>query len=150
MMAGARMYSPNRSSHFWRVPEWIRTSAPLTLGPKRMKSASAPSPASITGASIPGAGMAGDQPTDTARAQNTISILMRPLALVTGASSGIGAVFARRLANEGYQILLVARRTDRLQNLAREIGNAEVLAADLSEDAGIQAVEQRITLAANL
>jgi short-subunit dehydrogenase len=60
------------------------------------------------------------------------------IALITGASSGIGAATARRLAREGLQVVLVARRLDRLQALADEIrqtgGQAHLIVADLSQE----------------
>lgn len=71
------------------------------------------------------------------------------LAAVTGASSGIGSVFARALAARGYSLLLVARRRDRLEELAREL-NAEVLVADLTDDADLHRVEARLREAENL
>src|SRR3954451_24879736 len=57
-------------------------------------------------------------------------------AIVTGASSGIGADTARRLGRDGYHVMLVARRRDRLEELAAEIGNAHALAVDITTDDG--------------
>jgi short-subunit dehydrogenase len=71
------------------------------------------------------------------------------LAVITGASSGLGASFARRLAARGYDVLLVARREDRLRALADEIQSrhqvkAEILIADLIDQAGCERVAERV------
>ena len=67
---------------------------------------------------------------------------MSKLALVTGASSGIGWAFAQRLAADGYDLVAVGRRLDRLKELAASLTGVqtEPLAADLSTDEGVDAV----------
>ncbi|MDL5155061.1 SDR family NAD(P)-dependent oxidoreductase [Actinomycetospora termitidis] len=70
---------------------------------------------------------------------------MTGTALVTGASSGLGAEFAVQLAAAGYDLVLVARDEARLQALADRLGGAEVLVADLADPTSRLAVEQRLT-----
>lgn len=72
---------------------------------------------------------------------------MAPLALVTGASSGIGQAFAERLAAVGYDLVVVGRREQRLTALAAALPgvSVQVVTADLATDAGIDAVAELCT-----
>jgi len=58
---------------------------------------------------------------------------MKRVALVTGASAGLGVEFARQLSKRGYRLVLAARRKERLDELAKELGNARAVAVDLSK-----------------
>ena len=77
------------------------------------------------------------------------------VALITGASSGIGASYARSLSAQGFETILVARRKERLEDLARELerntsNKAEVVVADLSKLEDINSVAEKIKELNNL
>ena len=69
---------------------------------------------------------------------------MNKVALITGASAGLGVEFARQLSKRGHRLVLAARRKERLEELAGELGNARALAIDLS------AADSAATLMADL
>lgn len=62
---------------------------------------------------------------------------MKAVALITGASSGLGVEFARQLSNRGQRLVLAARRKDRLDALAAELGNARAVGIDLSRPGAV-------------
>lgn len=79
----------------------------------------------------------------------------KKVALVTGASSGIGAVYADRLAARGYDLILVARRADRLEALCAQIAKAhgvkaEPIVADLTQEQDVARIETILATQADL
>jgi NADP-dependent 3-hydroxy acid dehydrogenase YdfG len=71
---------------------------------------------------------------------------MQNIAVVTGASSGIGAATARRLATEGFHVVVAARRADRLKTLAEDIGAAATaVECDITSDASVAALAETVS-----
>jgi short-subunit dehydrogenase len=75
------------------------------------------------------------------------SLPLKGTALVTGSSSGIGAIYADRLARRGYNLILVARNRERLEGLARRLADEtgrtiEVIAEDLGNKTGLARIEE--------
>lgn len=79
----------------------------------------------------------------------------RKTACITGATSGIGAAFARRFAEQGYDLILTGRRKEKIQSLSETLSaqhgvRAEVVIAELSEDSALASLAERVRTAENL
>lgn len=69
---------------------------------------------------------------------------MKPIAVVTGASSGIGAATAYLLAENGFHVVAVARRSERLEELTKKSANIEILTIDVTSDADVHALTKHL------
>ncbi|MEV6600705.1 SDR family oxidoreductase [Actinoplanes sp. NPDC051346] len=71
-------------------------------------------------------------------------MVQKNIAVVTGASSGIGAATARRLAKEGFHVVAAARRADRLEALIAELGSGSAVACDVTSDDSVAALAAEV------
>ena len=69
---------------------------------------------------------------------------MKPIAVVTGASSGIGAATAKLLADNGFHVIAVARRSNRLKELAESHTNIEYLTIDVTSDLDVEKLSKHL------
>jgi uncharacterized protein len=86
---------------------------------------------------------------ETASSEKETNMSNKGISLITGASTGIGAVYADRLAKRGYDLILVARSKDKLDDVAQQIQsstgrNVETLQADLSIPADVKRIADRL------
>lgn len=74
--------------------------------------------------------------------------MVEKLAIITGASSGIGKSYARKFASQGYNLLLIARRKEKLLEISKNINelynsSVEILSYDLSDEEQIKYIEKK-------
>src|SRR5438552_2079745 len=79
-----------------------------------------------------------------ARRRDETRMATSPVAAAAGASSGIGAATARRLASSGFHVVAVARRADRIEALVKELGSATAVAGDVTSDTDVAALARTV------
>ncbi len=79
----------------------------------------------------------------------------RKTACITGATSGIGAAFAKRFAKQGYDLIITGRRKEKIESLSNTLAkeneiNVEVIIAELSDDKELELLAEKIKKIKNL